>query len=84
MLRACDLSVSDTLPFTREFLAEMLGVQRTTVSPMAHTLLAAGMIQHRRGRIQILNVEGLRESACECCTTVKKRYEELVGGKMPP
>jgi CRP-like cAMP-binding protein len=84
MLRARDLSGSDTLPFTQEFLAEMLGVQRTTVSPVAHTLQAAGMIQYRRGKIQILNVDGLRESACECYTTVKKRYEELVGVNMPP
>jgi len=84
MLRARDLSGSDTLPFTQEFLAEMLGVQRTTVSPVAHTLQAAGMIQYKRGKIHILDVEGLRESACECYTTVKKRYEELVGGKMPP
>ena len=84
LLRARDLSGSDTLPFTQEFLAEMLGVQRTTVSPVAHTLQAAGMIHYRRGKIQIPNVDGLRESACECYTTVKKRYEELVGGKMPP
>jgi CRP-like cAMP-binding protein len=84
MLRARDLSGSDTLPFTQEFLAEMLGVQRTTVSPVAHTLQAAGMIQYKRGKIQILDVDGLRESACECYTTVKTRYEELVGGKMPP
>jgi CRP-like cAMP-binding protein len=78
MLRARDLSGSDTLPFTQEFLAEMLGVQRTTVSPVAHTLQAAGMIQYRRGKIQILDVEGLKESACECYMTVKERYDELV------
>src|SRR5215207_6696383 len=84
LLRAQDLTGSDTLPFTQEFLAEMLGVQRTTVSPVAHTLQAAGMIQYKRGKIHILDVEGLRESACECYTTVKKRYEELVGGQMPP
>lgn len=84
MLRARNLSGSDTLPFSQELLAEMLRVQRTTVSPVARTLQAAGMIQYRRGKIKILDVEGLRESACECYTTVKKRCEELAGGKIPP
>jgi CRP-like cAMP-binding protein len=79
MLRARDLSDSDTLPFTQEFLAEMLGVRRTTVSPVAHTLQAAGMIQYRRGKIQIMDLEGLRESACECYATVRDRYEQLLG-----
>lgn len=78
MLRARDLSGSDTLPFTQEFLAEMLGVRRTTVSPVAHTLQAAGLIQYRRGKIQITNLEGLRESACECYTTVRDSYEVLL------
>ena len=78
MLRARDLSGSDILPFTQEFLAEMLGVQRTTVSPVAHTLQAAGLIRYKRGRIEILNVEGLRESACECYSTVNAHYEALM------
>ena len=56
MLRARNLSGSDTLPFSQELLAEMLRVQRTTVSPVARTLQAAGMIQYRRGKIKILDV----------------------------
>ena len=79
MLRARDLSGSDTLPFTQEFLADMLGVRRTTVSPVAHTLQAAGLIQYRRGKIHITNLEGLRESACECYETIRGCYEELLG-----
>ena len=79
MLRARDLSGSDTLPFTQDFLAEMLGVRRTTVSPVAHALQAAGMIKYRRGKIQIVDLEALRESACECYSTVKMRYDELIG-----
>jgi CRP-like cAMP-binding protein len=78
MLRARDLSGSDTLPFTQEFLAEMLGVQRTSVSVVAHTLQAAGLIKYSRGRIQILNVDGLREVACECYETVRQNYELLL------
>jgi CRP-like cAMP-binding protein len=79
LLRARDLSGSDTLPFTQEFLAEMLGVRRTTVSPVAHTLQAAGMIRYRRGKIEITDVEALRESACECYKTVRDNYDRLLG-----
>lgn len=78
MLRARDLASSDILPFTQEFLAEMLGVNRTSVSPVAHTLQQAGMIKYARGRIEILNLQGLRESACECYETVRSSYSNLL------
>jgi CRP-like cAMP-binding protein len=65
LLRARDLAQSDTLPFTQEFLAEMLGVRRTSVSTVAHTLQQAGFLKYARGRIHIANLEGLQESACE-------------------
>jgi CRP-like cAMP-binding protein len=79
MLRARDLSGGDTLPFTQEFLAEMLGVRRTSVSLVAHTLQQAGMIKYRRGRIQIVDLEAMRETACECYETVKSHYDSLLG-----
>jgi CRP-like cAMP-binding protein len=79
LLRARDLSQSDTLPFTQEFLAEMLGVRRTSVTMVARTLQEAGLIKYARGRIQIVDVEGLRESACECHDTVSRHYETLLG-----
>jgi CRP-like cAMP-binding protein len=46
LLRSRDLSRSDTLLFTQEFLAEMLGVSRTTVTLVAHTLQQAGIIKY--------------------------------------
>ena len=79
MLRARDLSGSDVLPFTQEFLAEMLGVRRTSVSVVAHTLQQAGFIKYIRGRIQIINVDGLEQAACECYGTVKAHYDALLG-----
>ena len=79
LLRARDLSGSDHLPFTQEFLAEMLGVRRTSVSVVAHTLQRAGFLKYARGRIQITDVEGLRQSACECYYTVSKYYDTLLG-----
>jgi CRP-like cAMP-binding protein len=78
MLRARDLSGSNDLPFTQEFLAEMLGVIRTSVSTVAHTLQQAGLIKYTRGRIQILNVDGLQQCACECYETVKAQYAALL------
>src|SRR4030095_15585231 len=54
LLRSRDLSQSDTLLFTQEFLAEMLGVNRTTVTVVAHTLQQAGIINYTRGKIRII------------------------------
>jgi len=79
LLRARDLSGSDHLPFTQEFLAEMLGVRRTSVTTVARTLQEAGMVKYARGKIEILDVEGLREGACECYETIKQQYNQLLG-----
>jgi CRP-like cAMP-binding protein len=79
LLRARDLCGSDHLPFTQEFLAEMLGVQRTSVTTVARTLQEAGMLKYARGKIEIIDVEGLREGACECYETVKQQYSQLLG-----
>jgi len=74
-----DLTGSDTLPLTQEFLAEMLGVQRTSISVVAHTLQKAGLITYRRGRIRVVDTDGLREAACECYETLKSHYDRLIG-----
>ena len=54
------------LPFTQEYLAAMLGVQRTTVSTFAAELRAEGLIGYSRGRIELLDFAGLEARACEC------------------
>lgn len=79
LLRARDLAGGDALPFTQEFLAEMLGVRRTSVSVTAHTLQQAGLIRYSRGNIQITDLEGLQETACECYETIQKHYSLLLG-----
>jgi len=83
MLRARDLVQTDTLPFTQEFLSEMLGVRRTSVTLVAHGLQQAGLIKYRRGKIQITNVDGLHEVACECYGRVKEQYQNLLGTEYP-
>lgn len=79
LLRARDLARSDTLLFTQEYLAEMLGVRRVSVNVVAHTLQQAGFIKYARGKIQFLNVEGVQDSACECYEAVKSHYNQLLG-----
>ena len=75
-----EISRSDTLLFTQEFLAEMLGVNRTSVTVVVHTLQQAGIIQYTRGKIRITNLEALRDTSCECYGTVKSQYDGLLGG----
>jgi CRP-like cAMP-binding protein len=79
LLRARDLCGSDTLNFTQEFIAEMLGVRRTSVTLAARTLQEAALIKYNRGQIQILDLEGLQESACECYQAVKDHHALLIG-----
>jgi CRP-like cAMP-binding protein len=78
LLRSRDLSGSDKLLLTQEFLAQMLGAQRSSVSPAANTLQQAGLIHYRRGRVEIIDLEGLRDAACECYGTVKAQYDRLL------
>ena len=51
------------------------------MSVVAHILQQAGMIKYARGRIQIVDLDGLRETACECFDTIKSHYQSLLGGK---
>ena len=77
LLRIRDLRGSDDMALTQEFLAQMLGVRRTSVTLVAGTLQSAGFIQYRRGHITLVDIAGLKQSACECYETVKHNYERL-------
>jgi CRP-like cAMP-binding protein len=78
LLRSRDLQGSDDLLLTQEFIAEMMGVRRTSVSVVANTLQQAGFLRYRRGHIRILNLEGMQETACECYLAVKSQAERLL------
>jgi CRP-like cAMP-binding protein len=78
LLRMRDLTQSNDLKLTQEFLAQMLGVRRTSVSLVAGTLQRAGLIKYARGNIHLLDLEQLEQSACECYRTVKERYDRLL------
>jgi len=78
LLRCRDLAQNEKLSLTQEFLAQMLGVQRSTLSVTAHRLQAAGLIEYRRGNIRILNLEGIRESTCGCYGAIKELEGKLL------
>jgi CRP-like cAMP-binding protein len=79
LLQSRDLLMSDTLPLTQEFLSQMLGVQRSSVTLVARKLQEVGLISYRRGRIHVLDVEGLQDSCCECYTAINRHFQRLVG-----
>jgi len=78
LLRMHDLSEAKTLPLTQDFVAQMIGVRRNAASLIAHALQAAGLIKYSRGHIQITNLEGLDDLACECYTAVKTQHRRLL------
>ena len=77
LLRARDLWDGETLPMTQELLARMIGVQRNAVSIVAHTLQQAGVLSYSRGQIEILDVDALRATACECYHAVHAKQAHL-------
>jgi CRP-like cAMP-binding protein len=72
-------SLSDELLMTHEFMANMLGGRRQSVTAAAGRLQAAGLIHYARGHIKILDRAGLEQSACECYSLVKTELERLFG-----
>lgn len=77
LLMAQDRTDSPILNFTQEFLAEMLGLQRTTVNAVANRLQDAGLIEYQRGRITITDRRGMEQHACSCYQAARDRYIAL-------
>ena len=70
LLQSADRAASDTVALTQEFLAEMLGVRRTSVTEVASKVQAAGAITYSRGVIKILDRSALMRMSCECYETL--------------
>jgi CRP-like cAMP-binding protein len=77
LLRARDISESQELLLTQESLAQMLGVQRASVSMFASQLQEHGIIQYRRGRLRINDAAALAARACECHAAIRQQRELL-------
>jgi len=79
LLMSHDRVPGDEFSLTQEFLAEMLGVRRASVTDAAGRLKRRGLIEYRRGRIRILDRRGLEKAACECYRLIRSEHEQLVG-----
>jgi CRP-like cAMP-binding protein len=69
--------VGDELLLTHELMALTLGVRRAGISTTANEFKKAGVIDYQRGRIQIVDAQGLEAIACECYRSVREEYESL-------
>jgi CRP-like cAMP-binding protein len=77
LLMVEDCIQSDKINLTQEFLAQMLGAQRTTVTMVAGELQRSGLIEYKRGTVHILNRRDLEAAACDCYGVTKKLYCNL-------
>ena len=80
LLMTHDRVGSDEFFLTQEFLAQMLGVRRPSVTVAAGELQKAGLIRYQRGRIQVVDRARLEAGACECYETVRQDVERRFSG----
>ena len=78
LLTCHDRISTDTIALTQEFLADMLGVQRTTVTAVARSLQEKGVIRYRRGVVDIIDRGGLEALTCECYAVIHRNYARLL------
>jgi CRP-like cAMP-binding protein len=77
LLQSADRAANDTVALTQEFLAEMLGVRRTSVTEVASKVQSAGAITYSRGVIRILDRPALLRMSCECYETLVDQSAQL-------
>ena len=82
LLMTHDRMGSDAFLLTQEFLAMMLGVERTGVSAAASALQRAGLISYKRGNVAIINRRGLERRSCECYAISKSEFDRLLGKRV--
>ena len=78
LLMTHDRVGADEFQLTQEFLAQMLGVRRPSVTVAAGMIQRAGLIRYQRGRIRIVDRAGLEAGACECYDTVRQEFDRLL------
>ena len=78
LLMMHDRSEGEFLTYTHEFLADILGVNRKSITLAAQVIQAAGLINYRRGKMQVLDRHGLERASCECYAVVKARFEAFL------
>jgi CRP-like cAMP-binding protein len=80
LLMTHDRVDAPAFPMTHDFLSEMLGVRRPSVSVAAAALRDAGLITYRRGKVTVLDRSGLEAASCECYRLIRERFDRLPGG----
>jgi CRP-like cAMP-binding protein len=80
LLQTRDRTGSDAIPLIQEFLAQVLGVRRTTINLVVRTLQEAGLIRYRRGQIEILDRQGLKGESCACYQIIRRQIEQILPG----
>ncbi len=78
LLQTQDRTGSDTIPLIQEFLAQVLGVRRTTINLAIRTLHEGSLVRYRRGRIEIVDRNGLKAESCSCYQVVRRQMERIV------
>jgi len=78
LLMTHDRVDGDEIELTHEFLAAMLGVRRSSVSETLQALKQKGLIDYGRGKIIVLDRQGMEEASCECYQTVRNEYDRLL------
>jgi CRP-like cAMP-binding protein len=81
LLMTHDRMHSDKFLLTQEFLAMMLGVQRTGVTAAAGSLQRAGIIRYKRGNVTIIDRRALIQRSCECYGVSKREFDRLLGNR---
>jgi CRP-like cAMP-binding protein len=77
LLMYADRLETDEFLLTHEFMANMLGIRRASVSEVAKQLQDEGLINYHRGQFRILNRQGLEERACQCYPVIKEEFDAL-------
>jgi CRP-like cAMP-binding protein len=78
LLQSQDVLASPTIHLTQDFLSQMLGVRRTSVSLVAHMLQQAEVIEYSRGRIHVLDRSRLEQCACECYPLIREETNKVL------
>jgi CRP-like cAMP-binding protein len=84
LLQTSDKIEGDTIPFTREFLGKMLGVQRGTISVVAAKFEDDGLIYTHRGQIELLDKKRLKKQACSCYEFIGQHIDRLLPKDLSP
>jgi CRP-like cAMP-binding protein len=79
LLEVCDRVQSDEFLLTHEFMSDMLGTRRASVTDAAAKLKRKGVIETTRSNIKIRNLTALEKISCECYSTLKEEYDRLLG-----